>query len=347
MAYFYFLLFWWMISKSIKIWFFSLLFFLLAGCWKQVSNVYQRDEVLHYRFNQMISLLNSAFQLERSEFQGLFSWEASFGQQISLLNLSGNLAFLSGDFWGKLSFSGQQIGGISNLSQALKGKFLLRKSAVSYYFYPEELEIVGRAWNIQLKFLQLMLHGMRGNRFQWENNFFFSEQWFSGFPELPQLFSGEKIFVDRLQNFLFQLAPDLSFSTGSLERNENADWIFKDWRCEYKGEIFEFSWSFDGKHFLWNIQRWDQLPWNFELTFEKNQLFFNFSRGITSFTLQLKKLKNSEFSLGVQFWNLQKKDEKIAIQALFSRRETTSPLQTPPNNYISLVQYLESLNIAF
>ncbi len=106
----------------------------------------------------------------------------------------------------------------------------MRKSAFSYYFYPEQLEIIGGAGNIQLKFLQLMLHGMRGNWFQWENDFFSSEQWFSSFPAFPQLFSGEMILTDDLQRFLFQFDPELYFLTGALARNENADWVFKDWK---------------------------------------------------------------------------------------------------------------------
>ncbi len=336
-----------MIQKSIKIWFFSLFFLLIAGCWSQVSDFHQRDEVLHNRFNEMISLLDSAFQLEWRELQGTLSWDASFAGETTLLDLSGTLAFLSGDFWGKLSFSAQQTGALSNLSQALKGQVLVRKSAFSYYFYPEQLEIIGGAGNIQLKFLQLMLHGMRGNWFQWENDFFSSEQWFSGFPALPQLFSGEMILTDDLQRFLFQFDPELYSLTGALARNENADWVFKDWKWSYQGEAFQFSWSFDGAHFLWKFQRWEQLPWKFELSFEKNQLSLAFSRGTTTLNLQLKKLKNSEFSLSVQLWNLEKKEEKMNLQARFSPRWTTSPLQTPPNNYIPLVQYLESLNIAF
>lgn len=336
-----------MIQKSIKIWFFSLLFFLLVGCWKQASNVHQRDEMLHDRLNQMTALLNSAFQLEWSEFQGAFSWETSFAQEITLFDFSWNVAFWSGDLWGKFSFFAQQTGVFPNLSQALKGKFSLRTSGLSYYFYPEQLEIIGGAGNIQLKFLQLMLQEMKGKWFQWENDFFSSGNRFSGFPEPPQLFSGETILLDKLQNFLFQITPDLYFSTGSLARNENADWIFKDWKCEYQWEVFDFSWSFDGKYFLWRLEHWNHSPLNFELIFEKNQLSFNFSRGITTLNVQLKNLKNSEFYLWIQFWSLEKKDEKINIQARFSRRGATLPLQTLPNNYIPLVQYLESLNIAF
>ncbi len=336
-----------MIQKSIKIWIFSLVFFICVGCGKKALDLSQRDEVLQTRLNQIIAFINSAFQLEGSVFQGSLSLETSFENQSTLLDLSGTLAFLGGDIEGNLSFSTQQSGGLLNLSQALRGQFSLRKSSSSYYFYPEQLEIIGGTGNIQLKFLQLMLHGMRGNWFQWEHDFFSSEQWFSGFSEFPQLFSGETILTGVVEDFLLQEIPELYFLTWSLERNKNADWIFKDWKWKYKWEALEFSWSFDGNRFFWAWQQEYQLPWKIELSFEKDQLFLTFTRGTTMLKLQLNRLKNAEFYFLLQLENLEKKENKFLIQWRFSRKNSTLPLQSPPNNYIPLVQYLESLNIAF
>lgn len=81
--------------------------------------------------------------MEETEFQGILSGEALFGSQSTRFDFSGNLAFLSGDFGGNLSFFVEQNQKASTISQALSGQLLLRKSDLEYYFYPEVLKIIG------------------------------------------------------------------------------------------------------------------------------------------------------------------------------------------------------------
>lgn len=333
--------------KKKKVWFLVLIFllsFFFSACFLKQDWTNLEDQ-LQLKAEHIIDLLNQAFISEGKVFSGHISLQEQ-GKKSTQLEGSGSLGCFREVVEGELGFSiihhGPQVG--SSFYGELQT--LLRKEGKQLFLFPKHFIFSQGTGNIQALFIKRLTQELLNHWLLLEIQEAKFPFCFSWIPQIPQLFSGGIFQREAFSGFVSQVFSWTQFLSGTALLDHER-WSFQNMRFKNIQGIWFFEGSFDKKSFSWILQRDDDFPLRWKLSYGKDQLFLVWGQGERAFEFLLKFSQASKQELMMTFWKKENKNEKLTLSAEYMIHPKNWALQSLPNSYISIEKYLADLNISF